>query len=212
MTYISYAAAVFSILWGIYFLFQKPSRSPSLDALPIVGVPSHIFGRLFASFRFILHADDFFKEGYRKHPSGFRVPELLSRYLVVLPTSLTNEIKDAAETDLSMLGALDIDIVLSTTLYSALVNTQPFHVPILRGTLTQRLGDLLGELEEEANLAFEEDWGPDIPGGGWAEITAHTMAMKITSRSNHRVIVGLPLCKSYTSKFLILLFCRPRYA
>ena len=202
MAYISYAAAVFPILFGIYVLFQKSPSSPSHDALPIVGLPPHIFGRLVAAIRYLLHADDLFKEGYRKYPSGFRVPVLFSPDIVVLPASLTKEVKDAAETDLSAVSALDTEFGFDKALYSPLINSRPFHIPILRGILTQRLGDLLYEIEEEVGLAFEEEWGPAIR-GEWTEIDAYTMGMKITSRSSQRILMGLPLCKSYVSRSLI---------
>ena len=195
MAYISYAAVVFPILFGIYLLFRKSPSSPSHDALPIIGVPPHIFGRIVAATRFMLHADDFFKEGYRRYPSGFRVPELFTRYLVVLPASLTMELKGAAEQDLSMAGALEIDLAVSKFMYTKLPMTQPFHVPMLRGTLMRKLGDLLDGLEEEVSLAFEEEWGLDIRGREWTEINAFQMAKKVTSRSNHRILLGLPLCK-----------------
>ena len=205
MAYISYAALVFLILFGIY-ISQKSNSSPSHDSLPIVGVPPHIFGRLVAAIRYILHADEFFKEGYRNYPSGFRIPNLFSS-LVVLPTSLTKEVKNAVAIDMSMLAAVDTEFAFSEALYSSLLDVQPIHIPILRGTLTQRLGDLLCEIEEEAGLAFEEEWGPDIRGGEWAEIDAFEKGKMITSRSNYRVLMGLPLCRSYNSMSLILLFC-----
>ena len=207
MAYISYAAAVFPILFGIYLLFQKSPSSPSHDALPIVGLPPHIFGRLVAAIRYLLHADDLFKEGYRNYPSGFRIPVLFSPDIVVLPTSLTKEVKDAAETDLSAISASNAEFGFDKSLYSPLIDIQPLHIPILRGTLTQRLGDLLCEIEDEAGSAFEEEWGPDILGGEWTEIDAYKMGIKNASRSSHRILVGLPLCKSYVSRSLILLFC-----
>lgn len=199
MPYISYAAVAFSVLIGIYFLFQKPPSSPSYDALPIIGVQPHIFGRLVAVIRCILHADDFFKQGYREYPSGFRVPEILSRYLVVLPANLTEELKSAAEIDLSQVGALEVDISVSKLLYTTVVMAQPFHTSILRGTATHRLSDLLGGLEEETGLAFEEECGPDIRGLEWTRIDAFEMGNKITSRGNRRIVLGLPLCKFQVS-------------
>lgn len=205
MAYISYAAVAFSILIGIFFLFQKPPPSPSHDALPIIGVQPHIFGRLVATIRYILHADEFFKEGYREHVTGFRVPELFSRYLVVLPASLTTELKSAAETDLSQAGALEVEVAISKLLYTTVVLAQPLHVPILRQTVIRGLGGLLGGLEEETSLAFEEEWGPHIRGSEWTEINALKMGKKVTSRSSHRIVLGLPLCRSNP---LILSFCR----
>ena len=207
MTSISYAAVVFSILFGIYFFFQKPPSSPSYDALPIVGLQPHVFGRLAAAIRYILHAEDFFKEGYHKYPAGFRLPELFSRYLVVLPASLVEELKGATDTDLSQPEALELEVAVSKVLYSASIVAKPFHVAILRGALARRLGDLLGGLEEETSLAFEEEWGPDIRGGEWTEINAFNMAENITARSGHRIVMGLPLCKSDISSSSIPSLC-----
>jgi hypothetical protein len=201
MAYISTVAAVFPILIGIYFLFQKPRSSPSHDALPIVSV-----GRLRA------HADEFFKEGYRKYPSDFHVPEPFSHYLVVLPKGLTSELKGVPETELSQKKALEVDFVISKTLYTALTSTNLMHAQVLRGTLTPKLGDLLGELEEEAGLAFEEEWGCELRDGEWAEINAFEMGLKISSRSNHRVVMGLPLCMSYIQIYYSLALSEGAFA
>ena len=199
MAYISYTAMAFSVLIGIYFLFQKSPLSPSHDALPIIGLQPHIFGRLAAVIRCILHADDFFKQGYREYPSGFRVPELLSRYLVVLPANLTEGLKSAAKTDLSQAGALKVEVSISKLLYTTVVMAQPFHLSILRGTATHSLSDLLGELEEETSLAFEEEWGPDFRDLEWTKIDSLEMGKEITSRGNHRIVLELPLCKFQAS-------------
>lgn len=69
------------------------------------------------------------------------------------------------------------------------------HAEVIRHELTKKLGDFTGDVVEEIDLAFRENWGVDST--KWTEVSVYGTMSDVITRLSNRVLVGVPLCKYY---------------
>ena len=195
------------IILSFYTHDFNPSR------LPLVGVPPGFLGRLRAIPDTFSRPDKMLEAGINlyqagKQPSAFLAPWQLNKYIHILPASLVPELKAAPENVLSLIGAFEEEMG-SFTFGDEAIGTHPYHIKLVRQKLTTTFDSFVASMEEEADLAFKEDWedkwaqrlqvqkseaegGADT--GGWVEVKIFEEAMNIVSRVTNRAFVGPPIC------------------
>lgn len=186
------------IFLSIYRYDPNPSK------LPVVGIPSGIFGRLRATQAVLSNTPDIITEGYNRYhksqnPTAFLAPWILTKYVHVIPPSLIAEHTAAPERILSQVVAFHDEnghqSMGGTTIVEA-----PYHVPLIRTKLTASLPKVMGPMAEELKMAFVEEWdnswGNKKDANGWVDVALFDDAMKIVSRTSNRVFGGTSICKS----------------
>jgi hypothetical protein len=69
------------------------------------------------------------------------------------------------------------------------------HAEVIRSELTKRLGDFIGDIVEEVDLAFKHNWG--VESKEWKEVPVYATMSDISSKLSNRVLVGVPLCNHF---------------
>jgi len=134
------------------------------------------------------------KEGYKKYKRRpFKVAQLFRWDVVVTGPTLIDELRKAPDDILSLKEALADALSLEFTLGPSVLHN-PYHIPIIRTTLTRNLGAVFPDVREEMADAFN-----DIipPGDEWIKRPALHTVMRIIARTSNRIFVGLPLCGYY---------------
>jgi hypothetical protein len=67
------------------------------------------------------------------------------------------------------------------------------HAEVIRRELTKQQEDFIGDVFEELDIAFKQNWGIDTL--QWKEVSAYATMSDIISKVSNRVLVGVPLCK-----------------
>ena len=75
------------------------------------------------------------------------------------------------------------------------------HAEVIRRELTKQLGDFIGDVVEEVDLAFKHNWGVDSI--QWKEVPVYATISDIISKLSNRVLVGVPLCKHFKTTFVL---------
>jgi hypothetical protein len=74
------------------------------------------------------------------------------------------------------------------------------HAEVIRRELTKQLGDFTGDVVEELDLAFKQNWG--VESKQWKEVPVYATMSDVISKLSNRVLVGVPLCKHFKSLML----------
>ncbi|KAJ3514884.1 hypothetical protein NLJ89_g2107 [Agrocybe chaxingu] len=140
--------------------------------------------------------------------SIFKVPTMARWLVVVSGPKMVDDIKKAAPNQLSFREAVaevsDSSLVVPACSYPSKlvqldymigrpIRIDPYHVAVVRTTLTRNIGIRFLDILDEIITAFSEV----IPAGEgeWASIPVLEAAVKIICRSSNRLFVGLPLCR-----------------
>jgi hypothetical protein len=89
-----------------------------------------------------------------------------------------------------------------------ILNTDPYHVPVIRNQLTKNLGVLFPWLRDEVVQAFHENIPPAtgkwvrhwfalefILSSDWTKVRAYDITLQIVSQTANRLFVGDSLCE-----------------
>jgi len=119
---------------------------------------------------------------------------MMSQWLVIAPGfDQVEEIRRAPDDVLSAQDAvadtLHTDITLGPEIHA-----NPFHVDIIRTTLTRNIGAAFPDIYDEIITAFAEY----IPTKEheWTKVVLYSTVMNVVCRSSNRIFVGLPLCRN----------------
>lgn len=184
------------------FAFCKPGYNPS--KVPVIGLPSGLFGRLRAVPLVFGRSHQMVMQGFSRYckgenPTVFLTPWFLTNYVHILPPELVSEHKSVPEDILSFTMVFeDVNGVLAMGGRQIIDN--PFHTAIIRQKLTMSLERLLEPVHEELEVAFKEEWEQQWVGkeqeGGWVDIPAfHVATMGIVARTTNRAFSGMSLCR-----------------
>ena len=66
------------------------------------------------------------------------------------------------------------------------------HAEVIRRELTKQLGDFIGDVVEEVDLAFKQNWGVDST--QWKEVPVYATMSDVIGKLSNRILVGVPLC------------------
>ncbi|KAF9255979.1 cytochrome P450 [Marasmius fiardii PR-910] len=194
-------ASNISIIYGllsvlVVFVFSKfvdhRAQMSKLAAIPTLG-PSGFLSSYLSAFRFVYHARDIIQEGYQKHyDSAFKVPLLDHWLVVVCGTKMTDDIRKAADDQLSSAEAfaemLQTDITMGKSL-----RADPYQIGVILNALTKNIPARFADVHDEMKTAFS-DLIP--PGEEWVKVPVLKTVLNIVCRTTNRLFVGLPLCRN----------------
>ncbi len=75
------------------------------------------------------------------------------------------------------------------------------HTEVIRRELTKQLGDFIGDVVEEIDLAFKHSWG--VESKEWKEVPVYATISEIINKASNRVFVGVPLCNHFKTAFIL---------
>ncbi|KAI0071569.1 cytochrome P450 [Panus rudis PR-1116 ss-1] len=169
-------------------LYDIPTVGPSAPILSYLG-----------AFRFMKHAREMLQEGYQKHKGGVFKIAMLDRWLIVITgPKLVDELRRASDDKVSFNEAVR-DLIQMKYVFGDEVNSDPFHLDIIRGHLTRQLASLFTDIRDEIVAAYG-DYMPDTE--DWTPVYMLPIMQRIVARVSSRVFVGLPMCRN--SKYLDL--------
>ncbi|KAI0765883.1 cytochrome P450 [Trametes elegans] len=131
-------------------------RAHPLRAIPTVGGPSLPLLSYLGVKNFILHGEDVLHEGYHKHyGSAFKVA-LLDQWLVVVAgPEMVADVRTRPDSELSHTEGASEFTHLRLTLNRA-IDDDPYHIPLVRETLTGSLSTVLPDVVDEIQVATQE--------------------------------------------------------
>ncbi|KAF9458999.1 cytochrome P450 [Collybia nuda] len=180
----------------IVIFVLKRFRAPSHLDLPTVGYDGRLMS-YFSSLRFLKEADVILRKGITQyHGRLFKIPQMDQWVAVASDHDFIENIRTAPEHILSMDAAID-DMIQADYTLGPQVKLNTYHIPVIRNfSLTQNLNAIFPELVDEITHAIEDEFGPKTNKNEWAATPAADTLTRIVCRVNHRVFVGLPLCRN----------------
>lgn len=195
---------IISCILRAVFAFCKSGYNPS--KVPVVGLPSGIFGRLRAVPQVFGRGNQIILDGFTrysrgKNPTAFLAPWNLTNYIYILPPQLVSEHKSIPEHTLSLVKSfLDENGSQAMGVRKFHAGANHYQVALIRQKLTGSLGRLLESVREELELAFKEEWEQMWVGkeqeGGWVDVAVFPAAMDIVARTSNRAFSGDLLCQN----------------
>ncbi|EMD42271.1 hypothetical protein CERSUDRAFT_110800 [Gelatoporia subvermispora B] len=170
-----------------------------INKIPTVG-PSAPLLSYIGAYRFFRNARDMLQEGYVKYKDSTFKVALFDRWLVVVSgRTLVEELRRLPDDQVSFEKGAEESLKTQYTLGRE-TSEDPFHVEVIKEKLTRNLGNILPDVMDEIQHAFNEY----IPaeGDGWVKVHAISTMADIVARASNRVFVGLPYCRN--SKYLKL--------
>ena len=178
---------------------------------PLVGSPSTLTPRAILNLIFARKAAHVLENGYRKVIAELQLDIRLmltsakfkdkvfqlvrgDGVIVILPTSLLDELSTLPASIASPNGALEQDLLGPYTGLDLILESR-LHHSIVQRKLTPRLGSLTPPLENEVKAAFE-DYFPTCD--DWTEFTPYQVFGKISARLSGRALVGATFCRNPT--------------
>ncbi|KAF8513190.1 cytochrome P450 [Gautieria morchelliformis] len=194
----------FNYAWaGLAFLLfciiYSATRPKNLyDSIPAIG-RTGLFSSYLDAMQFAQNGQDLLMKGYAKYQHGiFRVADKRRWQIIVSGPQFIDELRHAPDDVFSLSGATEETFAISLTIGPTL-NTDPYHVPILKNQLTRNLGNLFPDLQEEIKLAFRDIIPPTE---NWTKVKAFEAGVTVVARASNRIFVGAPLCRD--PEFLLL--------
>jgi len=84
-------------------------------------------------------------------------------------------------------------MIFAKYLLGPTINSNPYHVEIVRVNLTRSLGAIFADLKEEIILAFQDSIRFTEE---WTKFDVYPVTTQIVARASSRVFVGIPLCRN----------------
>lgn len=179
------AVAIFVQRW----LFPQKS---SLPHIPAIGPTTPILS-LYGAIQFLTKGHEMITEGYKKYKGKpYKVAQLFRWHVIVSGPKLIDELRKAPDDVLSFDEATADSLSVEFTLGPSVLHN-PYHIPIIRSTLTRNLGAVFPDVREELADAFNHEIPP---GDEWVKVPALKTIMQIVARTSNRIFVGAPLCRN----------------
>ncbi|KAJ7652562.1 cytochrome P450, partial [Mycena rosella] len=158
--------------------------------IPAIADSRGIISSYIVALKFLLHAPDMIHQGYYQYRDGvFRVPKLFRWDYVANGTQHIAEVASAPEDVLSFNeGVIQSDYTMALEL-----KRNPYHVGVIRGSLTRNLGRCFPQVRDEIVHAFDEVLA--LNGNEWKRLHVLPSVMQVVARTSNRLFVGLPLCR-----------------
>ncbi|KAF5321052.1 hypothetical protein D9619_000106 [Psilocybe cf. subviscida] len=180
----------------LYVLFFRRTK---LDHIPTLGYSSPLLSYISAS-KFRTQSKELVDEGYRKFPGQVWKLSTFDRwYVIANGLERVHEIGRAPEEDLSGIISFEGYLQLDHTLGPE-VTTNPYHLQVVRTTMTRNIGAQFADMRDEAIKAFEEIIPPSST--GWVAVPIFPAVTEVLSRISARLAVGAPLCENQHFRFL----------
>ncbi|KAJ7791749.1 hypothetical protein B0H14DRAFT_188364 [Mycena olivaceomarginata] len=185
---------LYGVLAGVLFAsFRKAFHDPKLDQIPVVG-SSGFLASYWDAFNSIRHSPDFIQRGYELYPDGiFRVARLFQWEYVVCGPKLTKDVASAPEHIISFNEGIEETVQGWFTLGRD-ISENPYHLQVVRSTLTRNLHVCFPDVRDEIVCAFDDVL--QLQGSDWKTLPVLPTMMAIVARVSNRLFVGLPLCRN----------------
>ncbi|KAK7054327.1 hypothetical protein VNI00_003520 [Paramarasmius palmivorus] len=179
------------VLLTLKYTSAHRARS-KLDAIPTAG-PNGVLSSYYTAWRYMFDGCSVIEEGCREFPHrAFKIPTFDGWQVVVHGPKLLDDVRRASENELSIIEAVD-DIIKARYTISPLIHINPYHVNVIRNTLTRNIGAKFEDIRDEISAAFNDNIL--FKNHDWVEVSAVEVVRNIVVRANNRVFVGLPLCR-----------------
>ncbi|KIJ50513.1 hypothetical protein M422DRAFT_27187 [Sphaerobolus stellatus SS14] len=181
-----------SVLLVVVITIYSYINDRKFDSIPAV-TATHIFSRFSQGIHFTQEGAEWTKTGYKRYKDRiFRLPLLSNWYVIVTGEKLMDEYRKVPD-DIFSLGASFEEQFQGKYFLGPTINTNRYHVPIVRNQLTRNLGHLFDDIREEGALAIEEN----IPiTDEWTNIKVYPALLQVIARMSNRTFVGVPLCRN----------------
>jgi cytochrome P450 len=117
-----------------------------------------------------------------------------SETIVLLPASETQHITSQPDAVLNMQQPMIQGLQWKYTFVEQIVIEEPIHVKIISSNLTHNISNLLDDVLEETEWAFEKYWGMDKT--TFIDIGVFDTMRRIIGSVTNRAFVGLPTCRN----------------
>ncbi|KAF8887264.1 cytochrome P450 [Gymnopilus junonius] len=163
-----------------------------LDHIPTVGYSSPLLLYI-SAWRFLGHAREIFLEGYRKYPNQvWKVPTFEGWIVIANGSSRVEDVSKASEEQLNTSDHFAEFLQLDYTLGPE-VTWNPYHVNVVRTTLTRNILAQFDEMYHELVNAFDDALPRELS-SDWASVPILDATVELESRVSARLAVGAPLC------------------
>ncbi|VDC06744.1 unnamed protein product [Peniophora sp. CBMAI 1063] len=175
---------------GLYIAW-KLFEDREFSGIPAVGFSFPILNWI-TIVQYIISARKLISEGYKKYPNSvFRIA-LHDGWLVVATSpDMVEDIRRAPDDALGFQAGQEHMFQLKYTLGQDLLN-EPYHMGVLRNTLSRHLGARFDDIRDEITVAFGEEIGT---GEGWNAVPSVKTFQRIVSRVTNRLFINVPLCR-----------------
>ncbi|KAF9477848.1 cytochrome P450 [Pholiota conissans] len=189
-------AAVLGVVLVVLFLLWE---RPKLGHIPTLGYSAPLLS-YFTAFKFRSQSREMIEEGYRKFPNQiWKLSTLDGWFIVANGTQRVEEMNKASGKELSAILNFQSYLQLDYTLGPE-VTTNPYHINVVRSTMTRNVAAQFDDMRTEAISAFE-DLIPSTSTEAHA-IPIFSSIAEVISRINARLAVGFPLCQNKTFRDL----------
>ncbi|KAH8105090.1 cytochrome P450 [Cristinia sonorae] len=183
------------ILVGLVVIFATAtwfsSQSRKLNHIPSLTTDLPILS-LIGVFRCLFQSNDLIQQGYEKYKgAAFRIPELFRWHVLVSGKTMVDELRKANDDELNFMDAMN-DLMHMDYTFGPDTHHNPYHISVIRTSLTRNLGVLYRDVRDELVTATREFIPPS---DDWVPVRAFETIMKIVCRTSNRIFVGLPLCR-----------------
>ncbi|KAK4555002.1 hypothetical protein LTR86_007768 [Recurvomyces mirabilis] len=156
-------------------------------------IPSVRYGRIpgFRSWQgayaYLRDPEATLKEGYEKYPDGcFKVATLTSELIIVSSTEKLGEYLAAPDSQLNVQDAINEGIQFQWTMGPG-VYYRPYHIPIVRGKMTQNIANMVPALQEEITGLLDSRIGhPE----DFEEVAIHDVTIDIIAKVGNLALAG----------------------
>ncbi|KAJ7131156.1 cytochrome P450 [Mycena epipterygia] len=178
---------ILSVLW-----LRRAWYERQIASIPAVG-SSGIWEWYTGGYRYLLRAPEMVQEGYEKYPGKiFRLPLPFAWNFVLSGPILIDELAGAPESVLSSVEAVKDNLQVEITIGPAVFHN-PYHLDVIRSTLTRNLGKCLPDVLDEISCAVDDMLALD--GTDWKLVPVLPTVMTLVARTTNRLLVGLPICR-----------------
>ncbi|KAF5315411.1 hypothetical protein D9619_007341 [Psilocybe cf. subviscida] len=181
------------------------SQTYQLRHIPTVGAPG-LLGSYLDAWKFTRRGRELVQKGYEKvgaichllvpllnctqfYGTAFKVSTIGRYFVVVSGPEMFDDIRKATDDQLSFRQAI-AELLQTDYMIGPQIRTDPFHVAVVRTTLTRNLTSRFEDLTDELSAAFAEL----IP-TEWIRLPVMSTVRQVVCRTSNRLFVGLPLCR-----------------
>ncbi|KAJ7644754.1 cytochrome P450 [Roridomyces roridus] len=172
--------------------FRKALSSKDEGTVPTVG-PSGISSSYRDGWKYLHHAAELIQRGYALHGDRvFRVAQPWHWEYIVCSPKLITEVGNAPDSVLSFDEGANLAIQGRITMGHEILDN-PWHLKIIRTTLTRNLHRCFPDVRDEIVCSFDEILNLDA--SEWKNLMVLPAMMDIVARVSNRLFVGLPICR-----------------
>ncbi|KAJ7368770.1 cytochrome P450 [Mycena albidolilacea] len=182
--------AVVSICW-VFLIYRLLYRQKS--TIPAIPGSSGFISSYVAALRFLGHPREIISAGYSKDRNGiFRFPGLRRWQYIANGRDRLRELIAAPAHIVSFEESVWDTFQFEYTVGPEF-KSNPYHIDVIRGTLTRNLGRCFPRVRDEIVHAFDDVIG--VRDTEWKLIQMYPASLQIVARTTNRLYVDLPVCR-----------------